>query len=137
MWLVLFIWFGFITTIFFTKTDFKKIYSYSQYIISACILSILITGERSAFLKSALLFLLVFYFIDSAKLFLKKIYLLIFTIIFTTSLFFIFPNVLVKQTEFFKRILIVENPKSFSQRLENIKYFAHYDTAIEIFKNKN
>ena len=100
------------------------------------LLSILITGERSAFLKSILLFLLIFYFIDSKKLFLKKIYLLISTFIFATSLFLIFPNVLEKQTQFFNRILIVENPKSFSQRLENIKYFAHYDTAIEIFKNK-
>ena len=100
------------------------------------LLSILITGERSAFLKSTLLFLLIFYFIDSGKLFLKKIYLLIFTFFFATLLFLIFPNVLEKQTQFFNRILNVENPKSFSQRLENIKYFAHYDTAIEIFKNK-
>ena len=129
--------FGFITTIFFLqKQILKKYIVILNILLVLVLLSILITGERSAFLKSALLFLLVFYFIDSAKLFLKKIYLLIFTIIFTTSLFFIFPNVLVKQTEFFKRILIVENPKSFSQRLENIKYFAHYDTAIEIFKNK-
>ena len=47
----------------------------------------------------------------------------------------IFPTLFAKQTEFFNRILVVENPKSFSQRFENIKYFAHYDTAIEIFKN--
>jgi len=83
-----------------------------------------------------LLFLLIFYFIDERKLFLKKFYLLIFTIFFATSLFFIFPNVLAKQTEFFNRILNVEDPKSFSQKLENIKYFAHYDAAIEIYKNK-
>ena len=51
-------------------------------------------------------------------------------------MFFIFPTVLSKQTEFLNRVLNVENPKSFSQRLENIKYFAHYDTAIEIFKDK-
>ena len=128
---------GFITISFFLQNEvndkYKIILNFTLIII---LFSILITGERSAFLKSTLLFLLIFYFIDSGKLFLKKIYLLIFTVFFATLLFLIFPNVLEKQTQFFNRILIVENPKSFSQRLENIKYFAHYDTAIEIFKNK-
>ena len=129
--------FGFITTIFFLQNQVMRKYIFIlNILLGVILLSILITGERSAFLKSILLFLLIFYFIDSGKFFLKKIYLLILTIIFATSLFFIFPNVLEKQTQFFNRILIVENPKSFSQRLENIKYFAHYDTAIEIFKNK-
>ena len=93
------------------------------------------TGERSAFLKSTLLFLSIFYFIEEKKLFLKKFYLVTFTILLAIFLFSIFPNILLKQTEFFKRILNVENPKSLSQRFENIKYFAHYDTAIEIFKD--
>ena len=129
--------FGFITTIFFLQNKIiKKNIIILNILLVLILLSILITGERSAFLKSILLFLLIFYFIDSGRLFLKKIYLIILTIIFTISLFLIFPNVLEKQTQFFNRILIVENPKSFSQRLENIKYFAHYDTAIEIFKNK-
>ena len=129
--------FGFITTVFFLQYNITKKYIFILNVILVLVLlSILITGERSAFLKSTLLFLLIFYFIDSGKLFLKKFNLLIFTTIFATSLFFIFPTVLVKQTEFFNRILNVKNPKSFSQKLENIKYFAHYDTAIEIFKNK-
>ena len=129
--------FGFITTIFFLQNEIiKRNIIILNILLVLILLSILITGERSVFLKSTLLFLLIFYFIDSKKLFLKKIYLLMLTIIFTISLFLIFPNVLEKQTQFFNRILIVENPKSFSQRLENIKYFAHYDTAIEIFKNK-
>ena len=68
-------------------------------------------------------------------MFLRKFYLIIFTIFFAISLSFIFPTVLLKQTEFFNRILNVENPKSFLQRFEDIKYFAHYDTSIEIFKN--
>jgi len=105
-------------------------------ILVLILLSILITGERSAFLKSSLLFLLIFLFIEKRKLFLKKFYLIVFTIFFSIFLFFIFPTVLLKQTEFFKRILNVDNPETFSERLENIKYFAHYDTAIEIFKNK-
>ncbi len=129
--------FGFITTIFFLQNRIAKKYMiFLNLALILVLLSILITGERSAFLKSTLLFLLVFYFIDEKKLYLKKLYLLIFTIFFATSLFFVFPNVLLKQTEFFNRILNVENPKSFSERFENIKYFAHYDTAIQIFKNR-
>ena len=45
------------------------------------------------------------------------------------------PSVFIKQTEFFKRILNVQNPVSFYQRFENIRYFSHYDVAIEIFKD--
>ncbi len=128
--------FGFITTVFFLQIKITKKYVLILNIILVFILlGILITGERSAFLKSTLLFLLIFYFIEETKVFIKKFYLLIFTIVLAISLFFIFPTVLLKQTEFFYRILSVENPKTFSQRFENVKYFAHYDTAIEIFKN--
>ncbi len=129
--------FGFITTIFFLQNNITKKYIVILNIaLIFVLLSILISGERSAFLKSTLLILLIFYFIKSEKLFLKKFNLFLFTIILASSFFVIFPTVLVKQTEFFKRILNVENPKSFSNKLENVKYFAHYDTAIEIFKNK-
>ena len=128
--------FGFITTTFFFQNKMTKKYMVTLNLtLVLVLLSILMTGERSAFLKSTLLFLLVFYFIEEKKLFLKKIHLLTFTILLAISLLFIFPNILLKQTEFFKRILNVENPKSLSQRFENIKYFAHYDTAIEIFKD--
>ena len=128
--------FGFITTTFFFQNKMTKKYMITLNLtLVLVLLSILMTGERSAFLKSTLLFLLIFYFIEEKKLFLKKIHLLTFTILLAISLLFIFPNILLKQTEFFKRILDVENPKSLSQRFENIKYFAHYDTAIEIFKD--
>ncbi len=127
---------GFITTSFFLQ---NKISNKSKIILNFTLIiilfSILITGERSAFLKSALLFLLIFYFIDDQKIFIKKIYLLILVFSLSIPLVMIFPNVIYKQTEFFKRILIVKNPESISKRFENIKYFQHYDTAIEIFKN--
>ena len=127
--------FGFITTVFFFQNKLTEKYKIIlNSILILVFFSILITGERSAFLKSALLFFLIFYFIDERKIILKKTYLLVITIFLGISLFLIFPTVLSKQTEFFDRILKVENPKSFSQRFENIKYFAHYDTAIEIFK---
>ena len=127
--------FGFISTVFFFQNKLTEKYKIIlNSILILVFFSILITGERSAFLKSALLFFLIFYFIDKRKIILKKTYLLVITIFLGISLFLIFPTVLIKQTEFFDRILKVENPKSFSQRFENIKYFAHYDTAIEIFK---
>ena len=128
--------FGFITTVFFLQNKLTKKYKIIQNSILVLVFfSILITGERSAFLKSTFLFLFILYFIEQRKLILKKSYLLLLTILFAISLFFIFPTVLNKQTEFFNRILNVENPKTFFQRFENIKYFTHYDTAIEIFKN--
>ena len=36
--------------------------------------------------------------------------------------------------EFFKRIKVVESHKTVFDKLQNIKYIAHYDTAIKIFK---
>tara|TARA_B100000035_G_scaffold305940_1_gene307374 strand:- start:438 stop:1688 length:1251 start_codon:yes stop_codon:yes gene_type:complete len=127
---------GFITISFFLQNNISNKYKIIlNLILIITLFSILVTGERSAFLKSALLFLLIFYFIDKQKIFIKKIYLLILAISLSVPLVMLFPNIIYKQTEFFKRILIVENPESISKRFENIKYFQHYDTAIEIFKN--
>ena len=44
-------------------------------------------------------------------------------------------TIYVKQTEFFKRIFINKDSQNFSDRVSNIKYFAHYDTAWKIFLN--
>ena len=128
--------FGFITIAFFLK---DKLNNKSKIILNSLIililLSILITGERSAFLKSTLLFFFIFSFIDQKKIFIKKLSMLLLTLALIISSVVLFPNVMSKQTEFFKRILIVKNPTSFFQRFENIKYLAHYDVAIEIFKD--
>ena len=40
-----------------------------------------------------------------------------------------------KYSEFFYRIQAAEKSNNFYQKFENIKYFAHYETAISIFKN--
>ena len=128
--------FGFITSAFFLKNKLTNKHKMILNLLVVLVLfGILITGERSPFLKSVILFLFIIFFIEQEKLILKKFYLILLTIILTILLFSIFPSVLLKQTEFFKRILIVENPKTISQRFENIKYFQHYDTAINIFKN--
>ncbi len=128
--------FGFITIAFFLK---DKLNNKSKLILNLLIililLSILITGERSAFLKSILLFFFIFLFIDQKKIFIKKLHMVLLTLTLIISSIMLFPNVMSKQTEFFKRILIVKNPTSFFQRFENIKYLAHYDVALEIFKD--
>ena len=40
-----------------------------------------------------------------------------------------------KYSEFFFRIQVAEKNSNFFEKFENIKYFAHYETAISIFKN--
>jgi len=98
-------------------------------------LSIFITGERSNFIKSLFLFFLIIIFVEKYKLVLSK--KIIFIILFaSTILLFTFNKaVYIKYTEFFKRIYIVEKNEKLINKFENIKYFAHYDTAIKIFKN--
>jgi len=51
-----------------------------------------------------------------------------FIALFSNNLIFI------KQTEFFKRILLVKDDVKFSDKFQNIKYYAHYDVALKIFK---
>ena len=41
----------------------------------------------------------------------------------------------IKYSEFFWRIDASKNESSFVNKFQNIKYFAHYDTGIKIFKN--
>ena len=57
------------------------------------------TGERSAFLKSALLFLLIFLFYRGKKLFLKKLFTYIYNFISYISTFY-FSKYSLKQRVF-------------------------------------
>ena len=98
-------------------------------------LSILISGERSNFLKCLILFSLILFFIQSNKLILNKFkisFLIIFSIILSVL---VSPNIFIKQTEFFKRIIIEDKSGKFFNKFQNIHYIAHYKTAWEIFKD--
>ena len=65
--------FGFITTIFFLQNgDFKKIYSYSKYIISACFIKYSYHWRKISFFKIGLAFFVNFLLYRFKKLFLKK-----------------------------------------------------------------
>jgi len=106
-------------------------------------LSIFVTGEKSNFLKSILVFFIIIYFLKRNKQFLNYKVLLI-TIFFLISCFLFFSkNTHIKYFETYKRILVPEKnlskefepQKSIWNNLIKIKYFAHYDAALAIFKN--
>ena len=106
-------------------------------------LSIFVTGEKSNFLKSILVFFIIIYFLKKNELFLNYKILLI-AIFFLVSCFLIFSkNTYIKYSETYMRIVVVEQnsskeleaQKSIWNNLTKIKYFAHYDAALGIFKN--
>ena len=115
------------------NNNYKKFFF--TFLFTIIPLAIFITGERSNFIKSLILFLLVIIFINNNKLYIKK--KIIFSILFISiSLLFTFnKNLNIKYKEFFKRIYIVEKTETLNAQLQNIKYYAHWDTAIKIFKN--
>jgi len=104
-------------------------------------ITILITGERSNFIKSLIIFSLIIIFINQQKLVLRKRNLTILILISFLSLIYFNPTVYDKQTEFFKRVININKTENesieksnFFNRFQNIKYFAHYDVALKIFK---
>lgn len=97
--------------------------------------SIFISGERSNFIKASILFFLIIIFIDKKKLFLSKKILVFVLILFTSMVFVNNKYTFIKYSEFFWRIDASKNESSFVNKFQNIKYFAHYDTGIKIFKN--
>ena len=104
-------------------------------------LSIFVTGEKSNFIKSILLFFIINYFFKKNKQDINY-RLLLASILFLISLFLIFSNVTFnKYQEIYKRFYVLQGEntsmvsKSIINNYVNIKYFAHYDAAINIFKN--
>ena len=97
--------------------------------------AVFITGERANFIKSTILFLLIIIFIDRYRLIINKKIILSFVLISITLLFNFSKNLTIKYTEFFNRINFVEKDEKIINRIQDIKYFAHWDTAIKIFKN--
>ena len=104
-------------------------------------ITILITGERSNFIKSLIIFSFLIIFINQQKLILKKRNFTILILISLLSLIYFNPNIYNKQTEFFKRVIDINKTENefvegsyFFNRFQNIKYFVHYDVALKIFK---
>ena len=98
-------------------------------------LSIFITGERSNSIKSILLFLTIIYFIKERNFYLNyKIVLVLFVFIISFLLIFN-KSTRERYSNVVKSITITKSQSSILDRFQNIKYFAHYDAAINIFKD--
>lgn len=122
-----------------SNTGKEKIFSSLYFLVIPFV--IFLTGERSIFIKSSILFFLILIFIDNYKFFLNKKIILGILLILITLVFNYHDSSKNRYTAFYKRVLAnQENPNetinnAFVDRFRNIKYFAHYDTAIKIFKN--
>jgi O-antigen ligase len=128
--------FGFVIATYFLdkNLDFKSKVFFNTFLIFIP-LSIFISGEKSNFIKSFIIFFIIVFLINKKKLLInKKIFSIIFILTLSISIFFS-ESIRIKQTETFKRIFIVKNSEKFMDRFENIKYFSHYDVAIKIFKD--
>ena len=109
----------------------KIIYNLILFLVPVCIF---FSGERSNFIKASIIFFLMILFIKENLLVIKKKYFFLFflvTIILTT---FVNKEIYNTQTQFFKRIVYSKN-QNFFKSFENIKYFAHYEVAWQIFKD--
>jgi O-antigen ligase len=97
-------------------------------------ISIFISGERSNFLKSMIIFSFLFFYISETKFIIDKkklIFILVATLI---SLFYFNNDVKQKYSEFFQRVEFTKE-KNFTMNFQNISYFSHYSVAWKIFKD--
>jgi len=96
---------------------------------------IFISGERSNFIKSIIIFTSLLFFINNNKFYLNKIFIIL--ILISSFLFSMFINKDLnnRYMEFFNRINIENQNSNLSEKFENIKYIVHYKTAFKIFKN--
>ena len=131
----------FITTYHLNKNLSKNYKFLFNFLLLLIPITILITGERSNFIKSIIIFSMILIFIDQNKLMLKKRNFFILIVVSFFGLIFLNPNIYIKQTEFFKRVIEINKAennsveqKEFFLRFQNIKYFAHYDVSLKILK---
>ena len=128
--------FGFlIATYFLNKNlEFKSKIFFNVFLFFVPF-SVFITGERSNFIKSFIIFTIIIILIDKTKLIInKKIFLILLISALFTSIFFS-ENIRIKQTEVLNRLFIVKDVNNFLDKFQNIKYFSHYDVAVKIFKD--
>ena len=106
--------FGFTTiTYFLEQNNNKHLKIFFTVILILIPLTIFLSGERSNFLKSFILFLFLIAFIQSNKIFVKKKYL--FVIFMSLIIVFLFTSKFTfnKYSEFFNRIQITEKNSNF------------------------
>ena len=128
--------FGYIIATYFLSQNLtlksKIFFNIFLFIVPICIL---ITGERSNFIKGSIIFFLILFFIIKTKMLITKkktITSCIFILLLTP---FLNENVFFKQTAALQRIINVKNPEKFIDRFKGIHYIFHYNIALEIFKD--
>jgi O-antigen ligase len=128
--------FGFTSiTYFLSKSKEKKSTIFFLIVFLIIPIAIFLTGERSNFIKSVFLFFAVTFFIDKKNSSLNYKYLILLLFLAISCFFYSNENLKNRYSVFFKRVIIVEENKSMMEKFENIKYFAHFDTAIKILNN--
>ena len=102
-------------------------------------IAIMVTGERSNFIKSILLFSLLFIFLKQNFLLVSKKIFFLFIVIIIGILIFNKPSLITKQLEVYERMTNINNAikdrNDLFLPIQNIKYFSHYDAALKIFLN--
>ncbi len=121
-----------------TKNDIvKKILPSIFFCLS--IICIYLSGERSNFIKTIIVVSIIFLLINDDYFYIKKKYILLFIIIGIALPTLIYEEVYSRQIAFFKRISKAHSSArtqgTIHERFGHIRYFAHYDTAWEIFKD--
>ncbi len=114
------------------KNNQKKIFSNIFFCLS--IFCIYLSGERSNFVKGLIVISIILLLINNAHIYIKKKYIFLFIIIGIALPTLIYKDVYFRQIGFFKRIQS-HGQGSIYERFGHIKYFAHYDTAWQIFKD--
>jgi O-antigen ligase len=125
---------GFFPIILGFLIDFKfknKIYLLTIFCLSVFIIFILI-NERSNALK--FIFWCILFFLFQKKILVQfKNYVVIF--ILSLFLILVFNSTSLKQRYYFEFISLYDKDKSFMEFVYKIPYVAHYETALNIFKN--
>lgn len=128
--------FGYASLTYLLQKDLKKKYFLFLAIILLIIpLTIFLTGERSNFVKSFLLFFTIIFFLKKNEFFFDYKTLLVIFIISLSLLILLNNNSKNRYFELYKRIQIVEPNTTILEKLENIRYIAHFDAAIKMFKS--
>ena len=105
----------------------KIIYNLILFLVPVCIF---FSGERSNFIKASIIFFLMILFIKENLLVIKKKYFFLFFLVTIILTIFVSKEIYSTQIQFFERVVASKN-----KNFENIKYFAHYEVAWQIFKD--
>jgi len=127
--------FGFpIATYWINKENKKYFYKlFFNFLFILIPLTIFISGERSNFIKSIMIFSILFFFISTNRFFIRKKKIIFIIFISFISIFYLNENIRMNYMDSYKRITNFKDNKGL-KKFENVKYFHHYYLAWEIFR---